>query len=119
MFALLFVLTACAEGVEKESEKNVSNIDIQWLLDANPREDALKAIGDGKIFLYGVRGPSMFIPGVPQEKYPQYIKKYKIRMIRGTSDAYFGEDFGRKRLKFHLKAVEYAEIFNATMLGNL
>lgn len=103
----MFMMIGCAQDNQEP------------LLKANARKDALAAVNRGEIFLYGAQGPSLFLPGIPRKDYKEYIGKFEIRMIEGTSDAYFGKDFGREQVRRHLLAVEYAEIFNLTILEHV
>jgi hypothetical protein len=110
IFLSLF-LTACVESKFDKAQSEVIK-QLEWLNDANPQVDFVKAIQKSDFRFFGVYGRSMFVPGINIKCLNQ---DKDIRFIEGTSDAYQGYEHE----KLNAIAWVYADNYNIRMLRYL
>ncbi|MBU2979305.1 hypothetical protein [Alteromonas sp. C1M14] len=87
---------------------------LQWVMDADPKQDATQAIHDGDLRLLAFGGRVVSIPGIDMAVYPLPTLREKCgyRVIRGTSDTLrVGESTA-----YRSQAYDYAKRYNQIVL---
>ncbi|MBQ0785086.1 MAG: hypothetical protein KBT66_12690 [Amphritea sp.] len=85
---------------------------LQWVENANPLEDAAKALENGNANFMAVNGYGLYIPGMENAPEGAFEKRGYI-VIEGTSDALCS----KRHLKLNNIALEYAKSYNHALLG--
>lgn len=106
IFSLLLVISGC------ESQSSSRELNPDWLYDAVPMTDALKAIEQGDFRFRGVYSYSLIVPGVKMECIDIDTD---IFPIEGTSDA----SSTYEERKFNALAMIYADVYNLQMKSHL
>ena len=109
--------TALDTAAKKEpfcNERLKQHPHLNKYLNADPVEDARKALGKGDIQFLAVYGFTNYVPGVPDfsEKYSQ---KYTFFIIEGTSDAFHSPS----DMALQLQVTDYAKKYNQTLLSHI
>jgi hypothetical protein len=85
---------------------------LLWLkTEADPDKDLFRSLAAGDTSFRGVQGYVIIIPGV-DSSYRQYSRKYGVRVIPGTGDAYSTD----AELELQSKAISYARKYNLALL---
>ncbi len=108
LLTLASVITGCASNT---SALTKSEQKLQWLNDANPQQDAQRALQAGDFRLMGLVQRSVIIPGVAADKMNHYELKCGVNLIDGVSDTVLNNN----HLKLIQQAHEYALQYNAIM----
>ena len=74
---------------------------LKWVEKADPIKDAEQAIMKKDFRFLGISGRGTTVPGLPEEAYWEYTKKYGVNVIKGTSDVIWGDE--------HLRLIRIAE----------
>ncbi len=106
LIAMVAVMTGC---VFDTSTLSKSEQKLQWVKDANPQQDAQKAIAAGDLRMMGLVQRSILIPGVALDKINHYQQKCGVKLIDGVSDTVLNNN----HLKLMKMAHQYALQYNA------
>ena len=106
--AMLAFITGCASNT---SSLTKSEQKLQWLKDANPQQDASKALQAGDFRLMGLVQRSVIIPGVSADRMNHLELKCGVKLIDGVSDTVLNQN----HLKLMDLAHQYALQYNAIM----
>lgn len=91
-------------------EKQLNN-----LLISNPYLDFFKSVKSNDFRFIAVMGYSLYIPGIKYNMYKKFIKKYKYKLIYGTSDCIMSESHN----DMNDLSDEYAFIYNKLLINYL
>ena len=92
-------------------------------LDVDQELEAALRRGDRRFL--GVQGYALVAPGLPADEHRALVRRYGIRVIRGTSDNWFitqGEDTlpgGPPVERFHREAAAWATRYNRALLARM
>jgi hypothetical protein len=112
LLSLFFCLVIFSHAIAEE--KFTNSVDkLEWLESANPEMDAKKAILEKDFRLRAIYGYVLMIPGVNQENWIEYEKKYGLKPIEGTSDSLINSEHAR----LQKLASEYALKYNKVILN--
>jgi hypothetical protein len=104
---LLTIMTGCAT---ETSTLTKSEQKLQWIKDANPQQDAEKALAAGDFRLMGLPQRAVIIPGVPVERMNQYELKCGVKLIDGVSDTVLNNNHLQLMKMAHQYALQYNAI---------
>jgi hypothetical protein len=107
LFSIYFIFIG---AVQSQGIDNLSK--LKWLDNANPVQDAEKAISDGDLRLRAIYGYSLIVPGIERDEYDEYEKKHGFNPIAGTSDSLETSEHARLQ---HI-ASEYCLKYNNVIL---
>ena len=86
---------------------------LQWVENADPIEDASKALARGNTKFMAVYGYALYIPGIEGNSIKKAYEKGNYIAIEGTGDDLCSEEHAR----LNIIASEYAKIYNQQLLG--
>jgi hypothetical protein len=104
---LISAITGCAIGT---STLTGSEQKLQWLKDANPQQDAKKAIAAGDFRLMALPQRAIIIPGIPVDKMNKYELYCGVKLIEGVSDTVLNDGHLQLMKKAHQYALQYNAI---------
>ncbi len=99
----IFVETVQGQGIDNASE-------LKWLDNANPVQDAEKAILEGDFRLRAIYGYSLIVPGIEQDEYDEYEKKLGFNPIAGTSDSLANSEHARLQQAASVYCLKYNNV---------
>ena len=114
-FAIALCLILFGPVASAASEVEVMIESLRWVETADPINDADQAIKAKDFRLLGIAGRGVSVPGLPEDSYWLYTKKYGINVIKGTSDIVWGGEHS----KLIEAATRYAETYNNRLLESL
>jgi len=110
VFAIALLLVSCSDNAPA-TPSNTSPTESKF---AHPEKDAEAALAKRDFSLLGVNRFTVLIPGV-DAPYENLRKKFKIKVIEGTSDIIIKNDVNG----YDAQAEKYAEKYNKRMLDGL
>jgi SNF2 family DNA or RNA helicase len=85
-----------------------------WLETVNPIVDVQEVLKNRDTKLWAIQGFGIYIPGTKYKNFKQIENEYCYRMLKGTSDAIYGDE----HLRLIRLAEKYAKEYNKYIVSN-
>ena len=106
IITLFAFLSACVtDSALSEQEQK-----LLWIENADPQEDAQKALGRGDFRMMGLAQRAIIIPGVPKDQMQSYEIKCGVNVIDGVTDTVLNKNHMRLIKQAHRYALQYNAI---------